>query len=88
MSELDIFLRVAFFGLALILFALSLMSFARTREAKIGLATAGFGLFVVEGLILTIGIFSASVEGWVTTSFFVGVNFVALIFLYFSFIKR
>lgn len=88
MSELEIFLRVAFFGLALILFALSLMSLARTKETKIGLATAGFGLFAVEGVVLTCGIFSSAVEGWVSIGFIVGVNFVALILLYFSFIKR
>ena len=88
MSEIEIFLRLAFFGLAMIMFALSMMSFANTREAKIGLATAGFGLFAVEGAVLSAGVFSSTVEGWVTMSMVVAVNFLALILLYLSIIKR
>ena len=88
MSELEVFLRLAFFGLAIILFMLSLLSFMRTKETKIALATVGFGLFAFEGLILAGSIFCDRCGDLVSISFLVGVNFLALIFLYFSIIKR
>ncbi len=88
MDDLEIFLRLAFLGLASLMFTLSLMSLAKTKETKIALATVGFSLFVVEGIVLAGGIFSSGLEGLATTGFLVGMNFVALIFLYLSIIKR
>ncbi len=88
MSELEVFLRLAFLGLAFLMFTLSLMSLARTRETKIVLATIGFGIFVIEGFVLAGGIFYSGLEDMVSTSLLVGVNLVALIFLYLSIIKR
>lgn len=88
MSELEVFLRLAFLGLAFLMFTLSLMSLAKTREIKIVLATIGFGIFVIEGVVLAGGIFYSGLEDMVSTSLLVGVNLVALIFLYLSIIKR
>jgi len=88
MSELEVFLRLAFLGLAFLMFTLSLMSLAKTREIKIVLATIGFGIFVIEGAVLAGGIFYSGLEDLVSTSLLVGVNLVALIFLYLSIIKR
>ena len=88
MSELEIFLRIAFFGLGLLLSVLSLVSFFRVKEKKIALATVGFALFAFLGLVLVGGIFSSDFENMVSIGFLVGVNFVALIFFYLSIIKR
>ncbi len=88
MSELEVFLRLAFFGLAILIFVLSLLSFIKTKETKIALATVGFALFALEGMILVGSIFCTSCERLISISFLVGVNFFALIFLYFSIIKR
>ncbi len=88
MSELDIFLRMAFLGLGLILLILTLASSIKVREIKIAFAAIGFTIFVLEGIILVGGIFSKSFESMVTISFLVGANFIALVFFYLSIIKR
>lgn len=88
MNELEVFLRLAFFGLGAILFALTLGSMWKTREMKISFAAIGFGIFALEGLILAAGIFSENAEAMVNTAFLVGMNFVAMVFLYLSIIKR
>ena len=88
MNELEIFLRIAFFGLGLLLLVLTLVSFIRVKEMKIALAAVGFAIFAFSGLVLVGGVFSSDFENMVTIGFLVGVNFVALIFFYLSIIKR
>ncbi len=88
MNELEVFLRLAFLGLGAIMFVLTLGSMIKTREMKISFAAIGFGIFMVEGLILAVGVFSDDIEGMVNIAFLVGMNFVAMIFLYLSIIKR
>ena len=88
MNELEVFLRLAFLGLGAILFVLTLGSMIKTREMKISFAAIGFGIFAFEGLLLTAGIFSASAEELITIGSLVGLNFVAMVFLYLSIIKR
>ena len=88
MNEIEVFLRLAFFGLGAILFALTLGSMWKTREMKISFAAIGFGIFAFEGLLLAVGIFSNNVEETITTGLLVGLNFTAMVFLYLSVIKR
>ena len=88
MEELEIFLRLAFMGLAAILTALTVMSWHRTREGKLMLAACGFGVLMAEGLMLAVGIFSEIVEAANTMVAFVGLNFLALVLLYMSVLKR
>ena len=88
MDELDIFVRIAFFGLGLILLALTVISFLKVREMKILLAAVGFAIFVIEGTVLVGGIFSNDIEELATLSYLVAANFIALVFLYLSIIKR
>jgi hypothetical protein len=45
-------------------------------------------LFTFEGLLVSIGIFSPTVEQFVTTEVFIGATFVSLIFFYLSILKR
>jgi len=88
MEEIEIFLRLAFMGMAMILTALTLASWQRTREPKLLLAAAGFGALAAEGLMLALGVFSDSVEALNTTVMLVGLNFLALVLLYLSVLKR
>ena len=88
MSELEIFLRMAFLGLGVLLLILILASLIKVKETKIALAAIGFAIFVLEGFVLVGGIFFESIEAVVTISFLVGANLIALIFFYLSIIKR
>lgn len=88
MSELETFLRIAFLGLGIILFILTIASLFKTKELKIALASVGFAIFMVEGAVLVGGIFFETLENMVTPAFLVGANFIALVFFYLSIIKR
>jgi hypothetical protein len=88
MDEIEIFLRLAFAGLGLILTVLTFASWARNREPKVLLAGLGFGTLAAEGLMLSAGAFSAKIEEMNTTLALVGLSFVAMVFLYTSILKR
>lgn len=88
MNDLEIFLRFSFAGLAVILTIISLASYRKVRHGKLGLATVGFGLFAVEGILLTLGSFSSTIEMQVSVELLVGIALVALIFFYLSILKR
>jgi hypothetical protein len=88
MEEIEIFLRLAFAGIGLIMTALTIASWNRTREPKLMLATAGFAVLAAEGILLSLGIFSDGVEAMNTTLTLVGLNFLALVLIYLSVLKR
>lgn len=88
MDETEIFLRLAFAGLGMILTALTIASWARVRETKVLLAGLGFGVLAAEGLMLSAGAFSAAWEEFNGLATLVGMNFLAMIFLYLSVLKR
>jgi hypothetical protein len=88
MNELEIFLRLSFLGLSAIICIISLISLKKTKEMKIGFASIGFLIFVIESIIVSIGIFSTTIETMITTELLVGTTFIALIFFYLSILKR
>jgi len=88
MNEIELFLRFSFLSLSTLLSIISVISFLKTKEIKIAFATIGFLLFTFEGLLVSIGIFSPTVEQFVTTEVFIGATFVSLIFFYLSILKR
>jgi hypothetical protein len=88
MDEIEVFLRLALMGLALILVGLTVASWYKTRELKLLLAAAGFGIFALEGVLLALGIFMTSAEEFVSLAVLVGLNLLTLIFIYLSFLKR
>jgi hypothetical protein len=88
MEEIEIFLRLAFAGIGLIMTALTIASWNRTREPKLMLATAGFAVLAAEGILLSLGIFSDGIEAMNTTLTLVGLNFLALVLIYLSVLKR
>lgn len=88
MEEIEIFLRLTFMGLACILTALTLASWNRAREPKLLLATAAFGIFAAEGILLAVGIFNEAIEALNTIMALAAMNFLALVFLYLSVLKR
>jgi hypothetical protein len=88
MDEIEIFFRLAFAGLGLILTALTLASWFRTREPKVLLAGVGFGMLALEGVLLAAGIFSEDVEALNSILTMVVLNFLAMMFLYLSILKR
>lgn len=88
MDEVEIFLRLGFMGLALILMALTFASWHRARESKLLLAATGFGIMAAEGILLSLGTVSADIEAINSIMMMVGLNFLALVFLYLSILKR
>jgi len=88
MDEIEIFLRMAFVGLGLILAALTFFSWYKTREMKIMLAAFGFGTLAAEGILLAAGIFSEVIEDHNSILAMVSLNFLAMLFLYVSILKR
>jgi hypothetical protein len=88
MNDLEIFLRLSFAGLSIIITIISLLSFRKVKAGKLALASLGFLLFAVEGTILSLGIFFPTVETFVTVELSAGIAFLALIFLYLSILKR
>ena len=88
MNEIELFLRFSFLGLSTLISIISLISFLKTKEIKIAFASIGFLLFTVEGIIVSIGVFSPAVEQFVTTEVLVGITFISLIFFYLSILKR
>jgi len=88
MNEIELFLRFSFLGLSTVISIISLISFLKTKEIKIAFASIGFLLFTVEGIIVSIGVFSPDVEHFITTEVLVGTTFISLIFFYLSILKR
>jgi len=88
MEEIEMFLRLAFTGLGLIMTGLTLASWLKARETKLLLATAGFGILAAEGVLLVAGIFSEDWEALNTVAMLVGLNFLALVCIYLSVLKR
>ena len=88
MNEIELFLRFSFLGLSTLISIISLISFLKTKEIKIAFASIGFLLFTLDGIIVSIGVFSPAVEQFVTTEVLVGITFISLIFFYLSILKR
>lgn len=88
MNEIEIFIRFSFLGLSTLISIISIISFIKTKEMKLGFASIGFLLFTLEGIIVSIGVFSPVVEHFNTTGVLVGMIFISLIFLYLSILKR
>jgi hypothetical protein len=88
MNELELFLRFSFLGLSSLVSIISLLSLIKIKEMKVGFACAGFLLFTLEGILVSIGVFSSTVEAMVTPVTLLGISFLALIFFYLSILKR
>ncbi len=88
MNDLEIFLRFSFLGLSALISIFSLLSLRKTKELKIAFASAGFALFMVEGILVSIGVFFTAVEQYVSPVVLIGLTFLSLIFFYLSILKR
>ena len=88
MNELEIFLRLSFLGLSTLISIISLISLIKTKEIKIAFASICFLVFAMEGIIVSIGVFSTVFENMITTELLVGAAFISLIFFYLSILKR
>ncbi|MCX6660928.1 MAG: hypothetical protein NTY91_00070 [Euryarchaeota archaeon] len=88
MNELEIFLRFSFLGLSSILSIISLLSLIKIKEMKLAFASIGFLLFTIEGIMVSIGVFSSAIETIITPATLIGISFLALIFFYLSLLKR
>jgi hypothetical protein len=88
MNEIEIFLRLSFLGLSALISIISFISLIKTKEMKIAFASIGFLLFTLEGILVSIGVFSSTVEHFITTEVLVGTTFISLIFFYLSILKR
>jgi hypothetical protein len=88
MNEIEIFIRFSFLGLSTLLSIISCISIIKIKEMKMAFASIGFLLFTLEGIIVSIGVFSSAIEQFVTTEVLVGTTFISLIFFYLSILKR
>jgi hypothetical protein len=83
------FFRVALLGFSLILFVISAITYNRIRSRRLLLVGAAFGMFMVKGLLLTLGLFIDSIGDAFSTSVLVTiVDFAILAFLYLSVVKK
>ncbi len=88
MNEIEIFLRFSFLGLSSLISIISFISLIKTKEMKMAFASIGFVLFSLEGIIVSIGVFSPAIEQFITTEMLVGTTFISLIFFHLSILKR
>ncbi len=88
MNEIEIFLRFSFLGLSTLISIISMLSLKKIKEIKIAFASVGFLIFTIEGILVSIGVFSSVIETMVTPTTVVGISFIALIFFYLSILKR
>ena len=88
MNEIEIFLRFSFLGLSTLITLISLLSFVKTKEVKIAFASIGFLLFTVISIIASIGVFSSTINQFITSEVLIGTILVSLIFFYLSIVKR
>jgi hypothetical protein len=88
MNELEIFLRCSFLGLSTLISIISLVSLTKIKEMKLAFASVGFLIFTIEGILVSIGIFSSAIETMITPVTLIGISFIALIFFYLSILKR
>ena len=88
MDQLEIFLRLSFCGLSILISIISLLSLRKIKEIKIAFASLGFLIFAIEGILVTVGIFVPAVETLITTKVLIGSSLLALLFFYLSLLKR
>ena len=88
MNELELFIRFSFLGLSSVVSIISLLSFVKTRELKLAFASIAFLVFTAVGCLVSLGVFIASVESFITTEVLLGLIFISLIFFYLSIMKR
>ena len=89
MDDLEIFFRVALLGFSLILFVISAVTYKRIGSRRLLLVSAGFGLFFVKGLLLTLGLFVDSIGDVFDTTVLVTIlDFAIMAFLYLSVVKK
>jgi uncharacterized membrane protein YhfC len=87
MEQLEVFLRVCLLGFALILTIVALLSVPRARGLRLYLVFGAFAVFLVEGVLLVVGIFSQSVESFAGVKMLVLLNLIAVILFYGSVAK-
>ncbi|MCI0480446.1 MAG: hypothetical protein L0213_02520 [Candidatus Dadabacteria bacterium] len=89
MDNIDIFLRAALTGFSLLLFLVSAVTYWRIRSQRLLFVCLAFALFFVKGLLLTVGIFSSSVnEMFAVSTQVILLDFAIMMFLYLGIAKR
>ena len=83
METFEIYLRAGITVLAVTLFLISMMAYSRERDRRLLLVSIAFTIFMVKGIILTIGIFSYDVDQIVAEYWFhVIFDLAILVFLF------
>jgi len=89
MNNLELFLSVALTGFSLILFVISAITYRRVQRTKLLFVSLAFALFLVKGLMLTLGLFIDSIGDVFRSSVLViMLDFGIMVFLYFSVVKK
>ena len=89
MNNLELFLSVALTGFSLILFVISAITYRRVQRTKLLFVSLAFALFLVKGLMLTLGLFIDSIGDIFQSSVLViMLDFGIMVFLYFSVVKK
>jgi hypothetical protein len=86
--DVEVFLRVALAGFSGMLFAISLISYARVRNSRLLFISAAFAVFFVKGLVLTLAITVKSLDSAFAASVpVIALDFVILVFIYLGIAK-
>ncbi len=89
MDNLELFFTVALLGFSTILFVISAVTYKRIGSRRLLLVSAAFGMFLVKGLLLLLGLFVESIGDVFHASVFVIMgDFAILAFLYLSVVKK
>ena len=80
-EEIVLFSSIIMAGLSGVLMAVSVVSFTRVRDIKLGLLTAAFAIFVVKGVLLLLEVVEQSI-GLIT------LDLCVIVFLYLATAKR
>jgi hypothetical protein len=89
MDNLEIFFSVALLGFSLILFVISAVTYKRVGSRRLLLVSAAFGMFLVKGFLLILGLVVGSIGKVFNASvLMIMVDFAILAFLYLSVVKK
>jgi len=90
MNNLELFFTVALLGFSSILFAISAITYRRIGSRRLLLVSAAFGMFLVKGLLLLLGLIDPEGIGKVFNAsvLVIIVDFAIMAFLYLSVVKK
>nr|MDO8099198.1 hypothetical protein [Candidatus Njordarchaeota archaeon] len=74
--------------LTTVMLVISVLSYRRTRGKRILLASLMFTLFLIESVVLTLGIFFIEIRAMISTTFFVLIDLAIVVLMFVGTYRR